>query len=278
MRLPGRSSSGGSASGRSSGRMAGLLPGQGVSSAGSFGPAETSFDFLQGAFRVDEKGRIRGLLIAGASVSAFVLSLTAGGVLLAWNSQASAELARTSETVSRLSVELGRLSNTGGLGERELEGRYSLLSGHLALAQTERVDMLTVVNDMRASLPDGAQLASVDLARNETGVQTVTAQVTLDSFNRLTDLSDGLGRIWYLRTPQLTWSSGPDQVSATVTAEIDLALSSGRVMALRDMVAGAPAPAGPSEPAAGDAADAGADAADGVADGGADAAGEGSDG
>jgi hypothetical protein len=218
---------------RPSARRAALRSGAAaVDFAGPLTPAQTSFDFLAGAFRIDERARVRGMLLLGSSISAFILAASAGFLLFSWNSQLTAELSRTGQAVSRLSIELGELSNTGGVAEQDLKVRLELLGSHLRQAERTHVDLLVAANDLRSALPAGSQLASIDVARADTGVQTLSAQITLDSFNRLTELSAGVERIWYLRDTSITWSSGANQVSVSLRAVIDSDLSSGRVAEL----------------------------------------------
>lgn len=231
--------------GRSS-RMAAVRS-RGSSAASPLLPAQTSFDFLSGSFRIDERARVRGLSLIGAAVSSFTVAVAAGLLLTSWNTQVVAELDRSAQTASRLSLELGALSNTGGVGEQELLGRRDLLASHLREAESSKADLLAVVNDLQAELPSGAQLNSLDVSRNEAGLQVMTAQIALGSFGLLTDLSSGLERVWYLRDTSLSWTSGANQVAATVRATIDPEFSAGRASELSELLRAEGTVEGPAE-------------------------------
>lgn len=203
----------------------------------SLSPSATSFDFLDGAFRADERARTRGLLALAASGLAMVAMLLGGVVLSSQNSSTLQQLQTQSQQASRLSVELGQLSNTGGIGEQELAGRLQVLRGQLDRAELDQVHALTVINDLRVRAPVGAQITSVELKRSDASVQQLTVQVALESFSRLTELSEGFSTIWYLSDVSVSWTSGSDRVAVTFKAIIDPDLAAGPVVQLLEQLA-----------------------------------------
>ena len=197
----------------------------------------TRFDFLDGAFRADEKARLKGLVALGTSGIMLISVVLSGFTLASQNTTAGAELAEANRRVSSLSVELGQLSNTGGLGEQELAARLQVLRSHLDEAGGEQVQVLLVVNGLQSVMPPGAQITSVELRRTDTGVQRLTVQVALETFTRLTALSEGVSSLWYLSDTAISWNSSGERVAVTVRADIDPALLEGPVPRLQERVA-----------------------------------------
>jgi hypothetical protein len=220
-----------------------------VQTAGVLTPARAGFDFLDGAFRSDERARVKGLAALG-STGMLLVAVAFGGVLLGTRNAATvAQLAEANRQVSTLSVELGQLSNTGGLGEQDLAARLQVLQGQLDQVDLDQVQVLTIVNALQSALPPGAQITSIELKRSDAGLQLLTVQVALEAFSRLTALSDGFASIWYLREPAISWTSSADRVAVTFKANIDPALVDGPVARLRTQIDAALAGAGPSAPA-----------------------------
>lgn len=205
----------------------------------SLAPALTGFDFLDGAFRADERARVTGLLALGTTGLAMVLTALAGVTFGTQNTQVASQLAEANRQVSSLSVELGQLSNTGGLGDRELSMRLQELQSYLDSAGAEQVQSLTVINGLQAVIPPGARITSVELSRTDAGVQRLTAQVALQGFDSLTALSDGIATVWYLSSTDITWSSEGDRLAVTVKADIDPGLLGGPIPGLQAQVTAA---------------------------------------
>jgi hypothetical protein len=206
---------------------------------GALIPARTGFDFLDGAFRSDERARLKGLTALGTT-GLLLVTVAFGSVTLgAQNSSVRAELEQANRQVSNLSVELGQLSNTGGLGERELAARLQVLRSQLDQVSGDQVQVLTIVNGLQAVMPPGAQITSIELRRSDAGVQRLTVQVALETFTRLTALSEGIASIWYLSDTAVSWNSGGDRVAVTIRADIDPGLLEGPVPALQEQVAAA---------------------------------------
>jgi hypothetical protein len=228
--------------------------------AGQLVPARTSFDFLDGAFRSNERARVKGLVALGTSGLLLVFTLIGGLGFATQNSSALTQVETANRQVSDLSMELGQLSNTGGLGEQQLSGRLQVLRVQLDQAASDQVQVLTIVNELRAVLPAGAQVTSVEVKRTDAGAQQLTVQVAVETLNRLPALSEGFASVWYLSDLSISWTSGSDRVAVTVTANVDPGLSSGPVARLRSQIDAALASTAPgSGTGAGSGADAGSD-------------------
>jgi hypothetical protein len=202
-----------------------------AAASATLAPGQTNLDFLGGSFALNERARISGIVSVGVSLVLLVLATLVGVSSSARSGQLADQLASTSENVSRLSVQLGELSNTGGVGEQQLKARLNLLTAQLTAAEASQLDVLRIANDLSAAVGVNGQIILISLSRDESGVQKLTANVALGSFENLTALSAGLAQqLWYLQSPSVNWTSGGERglVVVSIEAPVDPAFASGR--------------------------------------------------